>query len=75
MAITITAPNTTPTADATSATVGEDGSGPVALSGSDPETCELTFSIVTQPAHGALGSITSPGNNCTGSGPTPTRPA
>ena len=65
--ITITAPNTVPTADATSATVGEDGSGPVALSGSDPETCELTFSIVTPPAHGNLGSI---GNNgCAGGGP------
>ncbi len=67
MTITITAPNTVPTADATSATVGEDGSGPVALSGSDPETCELTFSIVTPPAHGNLGSI---GNNgCAGGGP------
>ena len=63
--ITITAPNTTPTANATSATVGEDGSGPVALSGSDPETCELTFSIVTPPAHGSLGSI---GNSACASG-------
>ena len=28
-----------------------------ALSGRDPETCELTFSIVSGPAHGTLGSI------------------
>ena len=55
--ITITAPNTVPTANATSATVGEDGSGPVALSGGDAETCDLTFSIVSAPAHGTLGAI------------------
>jgi VCBS repeat-containing protein len=55
--ITITAPNNAPTAGATSATVGEDGSGPVALTGGDVETCDLTFSIVTAPTHGTLGSI------------------
>jgi VCBS repeat-containing protein len=65
--ITITAANTLPTANATSATVAEDGSGPVALSGGDAETCDLTFSIVSGPSHGSLGSI---GNNaCAGSGP------
>ncbi|MEO8228399.1 MAG: tandem-95 repeat protein [Chloroflexota bacterium] len=56
--ITITAPNNVPTANATSATVGEDGSGTMALSGGDIETCDLTFSIVSAPAHGTLGSIT-----------------
>ncbi len=52
---TVTQAGTAPTANATSATVGEDGSGPVGLSATDPETCDLTFSIVTPPAHGALG--------------------
>ena len=50
-------PNTAPTANATSATTTTDVAVGVALSGSDPETCELSFSIVTGPAHGSLGSI------------------
>ncbi len=50
-------PNTAPTANATSATTTTDVAVGVALSGSDPETCELSFSIVTGPAHGTLGSI------------------
>ncbi len=56
--ITIGAANTAPTANATSKTTNEDTAASVDLSGSDPETCELTFSVVTQPAHGSLGSIT-----------------
>jgi uncharacterized repeat protein (TIGR02059 family) len=50
-------PNNPPTANATSATTTTGQAVSVALSGSDVETCELTFSIVTQPAHGTLGSI------------------
>jgi uncharacterized repeat protein (TIGR02059 family) len=50
-------PNTAPTANATSATTTTNQAVSVALSGRDPETCELTFSIVTQPTHGTLGSI------------------
>jgi hypothetical protein len=50
-------PNTAPTANGTSATTNEDVSTPVALSGSDPETCPSTFTIVAGPAHGTLGSI------------------
>ena len=50
-------PNTPPTANATSATTTTDVAVGVALSGRDPETCELTFSIVSAPAHGTLGSI------------------
>ena len=65
--ITITAANTPPTANATSATIAEDGSGPVALSGGDAETCDLTFSIVSPPTHGTLGSISN--NACAGTGP------
>ena len=51
-------PNTPPTADDTSATTDEDAAMDVDLSGSDPEDCELTFSIVDPPANGALGAIT-----------------
>ncbi len=49
--------NTPPTANPTSATTTAGQAVTVNLSGSDPETCQLTFSIVTQPAHGTLGSI------------------
>jgi len=30
----------------------------VTLIGNDPETCELTFTIVSGPSHGSLGSMT-----------------
>jgi len=46
-----------PTADPVSASTAEDTAKTVALSGSDPETCELTFSIVSGPANGSLGTI------------------
>ena len=49
--------NTAPTAAATSATTPFGQAVSVGLSGSDPETCQLTFSIVSGPAHGSLGSI------------------
>jgi len=35
----------------------QDVAADAALSGSDLDTCELTFSIVTPPAHGTLGAI------------------
>jgi hypothetical protein len=49
--------NTAPTANAASATTAEDTPVAVGLAGSDPETCELTFSIVSPPTKGSLGSI------------------
>ncbi len=52
--------NTPPAASATSATTTQDSPVSVALGGTDAEDCELTFSIVTPPAHGTLGSISSP---------------
>jgi uncharacterized repeat protein (TIGR02059 family) len=61
------APNTPPTANATSATTPAGQAVSVALSGSDPETCQLTFSIVTQPSHGTLGSISNA--NCVAGSP------
>ena len=50
--------NTPPSAAATSASTAVGTSVPVTLSGSDAETCDLTFSIVTGPSNGSLGSIT-----------------
>ena len=50
-------PNTSPTANATSKTTPQDTPATVSLSGSDPESCTLTFTIVTGPVHGSLGSI------------------
>ena len=54
LVITQTVSGTAPTANATAATVTEDIAGPVALSGSDPETCELTFALVTAPTKGTV---------------------
>jgi hypothetical protein len=50
--------NTTPTANATTKTTAFNTAATVNLSGSDPETCQLTFAIVTPPAHGTLSTIT-----------------
>jgi hypothetical protein len=60
-------PNTAPTANPTSKTTAFNTAGTVNLSGSDPETCDLTFAIVTAPTHGSLGSIT--GSACTAGAP------
>jgi hypothetical protein len=60
-------PNTTPTANATSKTTAQDTPATISLSGSDPESCELTFTISTAPANGTLGLIT--GNACVGGTP------
>jgi bacillolysin len=52
-------PNAPPTANAQSVTAGANTPVTIALSGTDPETCELGFTIVGTPTHGALGSIAS----------------
>jgi len=65
--LTVTASNTAPTADDKSPSVLEDQAHAIIISGGDAETCELTFSIVSLPSHGNLGSITD--NTCAGSGP------
>lgn len=54
--------NAAPTANNVSVSTDAGGSVIVTLSGSDAETCELTFSIVTAPTNGTLSSIT--GNAC-----------
>ena len=50
--------NTPPTASAVSVSTPQDAPVTITLRGSDPETCDLGFSIVTAPANGTLGSIT-----------------
>ncbi len=49
--------NTAPTANNTSVSTNVDTPVAVALSGSDTETCELTFSIVRGPGNGTLSLI------------------
>ncbi len=45
-----------PTADDISASVAEDESATVTLAGSDPETCELIFSVSSSPSNGTVSS-------------------
>jgi hypothetical protein len=56
--ITVTPANTAPTADDASATTSAGTPAQVTLTGHDPETCQLTFTIVSGPSHGSLGTIT-----------------
>jgi subtilisin family serine protease len=65
--VSITVSGSPPTADAKSVSTNEDAAVAIVLSGSDAETCELAFSIVSGPAHGTLGSIA--GQPCVGAGP------
>ena len=55
--ITITPVNDIPIADDKTAVVSEDNPTGILLTGSDVETCELTFSIVNGPSKGTLGII------------------
>jgi hypothetical protein len=52
--------NRPPTAQAQTATTKEDTPVTLTLTGSDPDSDPLTFSIVTPPAHGTLGPLTAP---------------
>src|ERR687892_855166 len=54
-------PNQPPTADSKSITTSMNTPVDVTLSGQDPESGPLTFSIVDQPTHGTLGAVTSQG--------------
>lgn len=64
VALTVSA---APAASNASAGTAEDTAVTVTLSGSDLETCELTFVIVTGPSNGTLGGLTN--NACSGTGP------
>lgn len=59
--------NTAPAAVDKGVSTYEDTGLAITLEGSDAETCELTFSIVSGPSHGSLSGITN--NLCSGSGP------
>jgi subtilisin family serine protease len=57
VSVGIAAVNDTPTADPKSATTNYGTAVTVTMTGADVETCDLTFQIVTPPAHGTLGGI------------------
>jgi subtilisin family serine protease len=57
VSVSIAAVNDTPTADLKSVTTSYQTSIKIAMTGADVETCDLTFQIVTPPAHGSLGAI------------------
>ncbi|HEU5491276.1 MAG TPA: Ig-like domain-containing protein, partial [Gaiellaceae bacterium] len=61
------AANTAPTANNVSDSTNEDTPKAITLSGSDAQQCELTFSIVSGPTNGTLGSISD--NACTSGSP------
>jgi len=57
VSVTIAAVNDTPTAFPKSYTTNYATAVTASLTGADVETCDLTFQIVTGPAHGSLGGI------------------
>ena len=54
--------NQAPTANSTSVSTAEDSSAAIILSGVDPDSSSLNFSIVAGPSHGLRGTISTP--NC-----------
>jgi hypothetical protein len=50
-------PNSQPTASPANVTTAQNTAVAITLSGTDVETCQLTFAIVSGPSHGTLGSI------------------
>lgn len=52
--VTVVSPNTPPTALDQTVNITEDTPGPIVLTGTDPESDPLTFSIATSPSHGTL---------------------
>jgi hypothetical protein len=63
VSISVVPPNATPTADAATPSIAEDTPTGITLTGHDADDDDLTFSIVSGPTHGTLGSIGAP--NCT----------
>jgi hypothetical protein len=57
VSVTIAAVNDAPTADPKSYSTAYGTAVTATLTGADVETCDLSFQIVTQPAHGTLGGI------------------
>ena len=60
--MTVVSVNDPPAAQGQSLLFGQDAPQSITLSGSDIEGDALAFSIVSQPDHGSLGSVTSAGN-------------
>ncbi len=58
VSLTIDPVNQAPKADPKTVTLTQDSSKTIPLSGTDIETCGLTFSVVAQPSHGSLSTIT-----------------
>jgi hypothetical protein len=56
--ITVSATNSSPSAQGTSVETNEDASVTVTLNANDPDSDQLTFTIASQPSHGTLGAIT-----------------
>jgi hypothetical protein len=56
--VSISVVNGLPTANPQTVTTGADTGVTITLTGSDPESSPLTFSIVTNPTNGSLGAIT-----------------
>jgi hypothetical protein len=59
VSVNVNSVNDAPTAAPKTATTAYQTAVTVALTGSDVETCDLQFQIVTSPAHGTLGSLSS----------------
>ncbi|MGB9798901.1 MAG: tandem-95 repeat protein [Thermanaerothrix sp.] len=57
VSITVTAVNDAPVANSQTKTVAEDGSTVIVLTGADVDEDALTFTVVTQPAHGTLSGL------------------
>ena len=65
--ITAAGTNQAPTANTASVSTNEDSPVAIVLSGGDPDSSSLNFSIVASPAHGTFGTISAP--NCVANGP------
>ena len=57
MVVTVNLPNQPPIADDQSVTTAEDVPAAMTLTGSDPESAPIQFSLVTQPNHGVLTGV------------------
>ncbi|HSL32610.1 MAG TPA: Ig-like domain-containing protein, partial [Candidatus Limnocylindrales bacterium] len=57
VAVTVSAVDDPPTADPKTASTTSPNAVTIGLSGTDPDTCELTFQVLDLPDHGGVGSL------------------
>ena len=57
VSVTVTAVDDPPTAAAVSASTTSPNAVTIGLSGTDPDTCQLTFQVIDLPDHGGVGSL------------------